>query len=652
VSALVENAATEPTATGRPRFLGSLLRRPVAIATLGFLALLVLACLLAPLIAPYDPREQDLARVLTGPTSHNLLGTDTLGRDVLSRLLHGGVRSMRSVVEGVAVVLAIGVPLGLVAGYAGGWPDRLLSRWAEIVLAIPAIILILVVLAVLPGNEDAAMVTFGILGAPTVLRVVRGSALKVRDELYVTAARTSGLSHKRIVLRHVLPRVTGPIVVQATMFAAYALLFETGIAYLGLTSDPATPTWGGMVGEAANVTQQQPWLLVPPGATIAVTILALGLLGDAVRDAAAMDTASPSRPRRHPRRTPTPSVAGAGDASPAAAREDALLSVRGLSVALVGGDPGDGTLLVDDVSFDVLPCETLGIVGESGCGKSVTALALLRLLPSGLEPLAGSVRWKGRELLTMSDRGFDALRGGSMAYVSQEPQTSLDPAFTVGSQLVEVVRRHERCSRAAAKARALELLRLVELPGPERVARAHAYELSGGMAQRVAMAIALAGRPQLLIADEPTTALDVTVQAEILGLLRRLQEETGMAVLIITHNWGVVADLCDRTLVMYAGQVVEQAQAQPTFELPLHPYTFGLLSSHPALAQEGEPLAAMRGSVPVPGTWPDGCRFAARCRFVTGACMEGPIPLLEVEEGRRSRCIHVAELRAAEEVVA
>jgi peptide/nickel transport system permease protein len=642
VSAFAPTAVVTQERPSEGSLVRTLLRRPVAIATMVFLLFLIVASIAAPLIAPYDPSAQDLTRVLSGPTAHNLLGTDTLGRDVLSRLIHGGRRSLLSIVEGLAVVLALGVPLGLVAGYRGGWIDRILSRVAEIVMAIPGIILVLVVLAVVPHNEDAAMVTFGLLGTPAVLRVVRGASLRIREDLYVTAARVSGLSHLRIVIRHILPRVSGPIIVQASLFAAYALLFETGLAYLGLTADPSAPTWGGMVGEASTVIQQQEWLLVPPGAVIALTILAFGALGDAVRDAAVMDEVASRRKRKGPFASQMPVTAANGEARVSRNRVAALLQVRDLSVGLAGN--GSNTLIVDAVSFDVMPGETLGVVGESGCGKSVMALALLRLLPPELRPVGGHVYCAGREVSRMSERSFDELRGSTFAYVSQEPQSSLDPAFTIGSQLTEVVRHHDRVSRSVAKARALELLSLVELPNPRQVARARAHELSGGMAQRVATALALAGRPKLLFADEPTTALDVTVQAEILSLLRTLQEETGMAILLITHNWGVVADLCDRTVVMYAGQIVEESGVQAMFDQPLHPYTLGLLESHPSLAEIGAPLAAMRGGVPAPGSWPVGCRFAPRCRFATRECIASPIPLLEPEKNRLSRCVRVGQV--------
>jgi len=629
-------------ASSRRSFLRRLLRRPVAVVALAFLLALILVCVAAPLVAPYAPGSQDLADVLSGPTSHHVLGTDSLGRDVLSRLIYGGRRSLLSVAEGLAAVLVLGVPLGLAAGFAGGRADRALSRVSDMVLAIPPIIFVLVVVAVVPGNEDAAMLVFGLLGTPAMLRVVRSATLKVREELYITAARLSGLSSPQIVRRHVLPRISGPVIVQASLFAAYALLFETGLAYLGLTVDPSAPTWGGMVAEASAVIEQQEWLLIPSGTLIALTILAFGLLGDAVRDVAVVADDAPDRVRRPVRFRKAAHVAAGDQAHLPAGRQAALLSVRGLSVSRASRECS--TLIVDSVSFDAYPGETLGLVGESGCGKSVTALALLRLLSAGLSVTGGRAHWSGRDLLRLPDRSFDELRGSALAYISQEPQASLDPTFTIGSQLAEVIRRHDRVPRPAARARARDLLRQVELPDPERTARAYPHELSGGMAQRVAIALALAGRPELLIADEPTTALDVTVQAEILALLRRLQHETGMALLLITHDWGVLADICDRVIVMYAGQIVEQGVAQELFDGPLHPYTLGLLRSHPSLARPGQRLDALPGRVVPPGAWPAGCRFAVRCRFARDACQAGPVGLAEHGDDRLSRCLRVEQV--------
>jgi peptide/nickel transport system permease protein len=635
----VESAASP----SRRSFLARLLHRPLAVGALLFLAALVIACVAAPLIAPYGPGKQDLLNPLAGPSGAHLLGTDSLGRDILSRLLYGGRSSLLAILEAVAVVVLVGLPLGLIAGYAGGWTDRILGRMAEGLMAIPAIILVLVVLAVRPHDETAAMLTFGLLGVPIILRVTRSATLKIREELYITAARVSGLSHPYIVLRHVLPRVRGVVIVQASIFAAYALVFETGIAFLGLTASPTTATWGGMVAEASEVLQQTSWPLIPAGGIIALTILALGLLGDAIRDVAVMDDeppaeASPGGLRRGAEPTPPPlarPVLNGGDSG-------ALLQVRGLTVETAAGTP-----LVDSVDFEVRGGETVGLVGESGCGKSVTAAALLHLLPPEVRATAGAVHWDGEEILGLSDRDFDRLRGSTLAYVSQESQASLDPTFTIGSQIGEVVRSHERISRRAARERVLELLRMVEMPDPEQVARSYAHELSGGMAQRVGLALALAGRPRLLVADEPTTALDVTVQSEILELLRKLQAATGMAILLITHDLGVVADICDRTFVMYAGQIVEGCTTEELFDRPLHPYTVGLLASHPSHAVHGGRLPTLAGQVPPPGSWPSGCRFAERCPYAVEECRAAPIPLEAPAVGRASRCIRIEQVFVA-----
>jgi peptide/nickel transport system permease protein len=244
----------------------------------------------------------------------------------------------------------------------------------------------------------------------------------------------------------------------------------------------------------------------------------------------------------------------------------------------------------------------------------------------------------------MSERRLERLRGKQIALISQEPMASLNPVFRVGWQLAESLRRHQSLSRRAARVEAVELLRRVQLPDPEVVARRYPHELSGGMAQRVAIARALAGKPRLLIADEPTTALDVTVQAEILELLRGLQREHGMAILLITHNWGVVADICDRAVVMYSGQVVERGDLMPIFRNPLHPYTEALLESNPHYVLEEEALPTIPGAVPRPGDWPDGCHFHPRCRYVTSACRAAAIPLVHPVSDRETRCINYNQL--------
>jgi oligopeptide/dipeptide ABC transporter, ATP-binding protein, C-terminal domain len=312
-----------------------------------------------------------------------------------------------------------------------------------------------------------------------------------------------------------------------------------------------------------------------------------------------------------------------------------LLAVRGLTVRF------GPWAVVEDVSFEVAPGEVLAIVGESGCGKSMTALALMRLVP---EPgrLSGQVVFEGRDLLALGERAMRQVRGGRIAMIFQEPMTSLNPVFTVGHQIAEALTWHGAMSAAAARAEAARLLSLVEIPKAAERLSAYPHELSGGMRQRVMIAIALACRPALLIADEPTTALDATVQAQIIDLLRRLRAELGMAVILITHDLGVVSDFADRVAVMYAARIVETAPEEALFAEPRHPYTEGLLASLPRLDTTVERLASIPGQVPPPFALPPGCRFAPRCAYAKAPCAAALPPLLPAGEGRAASCIRLA----------
>jgi peptide/nickel transport system permease protein len=288
----------------------------------------------------------------------------------------------------------------------------------------------------------------------------------------------------------------------------------------------------------------------------------------------------------------------------------------------------------------------VGVVGESGCGKSTAVKAILGLLPVGGRVTAGSVLFDGADLTRLSERALSRVRGAGVALVSQDPLNSLDPAYTIGSQLREVIRRHTTLSRKEAGERALELLRMVRFPDPAVILSRRAHELSGGMAQRVGIALALAAGPKLLIADEPTSALDVTVQAEILALVRDLRQQLDMAVILVTHDWGVLADICDRTLVMYAGEIVESGTVEQVYREPGHPYSGSLLASYPQLVAVGQPLPTIAGKVPEPGQWPSGCHFGPRCSFATEECEQRDVPLIALPGGRTSRCIHTDELLA------
>ncbi len=635
VSALDVSAGASWTSSAG--LLRRLSRRRVAVVAAAYLLIVVGVAVVAPFALPGIDGQLagDLTAAHQGPSLHHLLGTDSVGRDVLERLLVGTRVTMIGVAEALVVVLALGVPLGLVAGYLGGWLDRAVGWLADVAFSIPGIVMVIVVLSVFPGDMLAAMVTLGILAAPGVMRVVRSVTLPVREELFVEAAEIAGLSRMYVVGRHILPRIAGAVIVQASFLASVALAVQTGLSFLKLLAGPPAASWGGMVADGTNLLFVDAWLIWPPGIAIAVTMLAFCLVGDAVRDAATERWSAPShaRPRRRGRPSSPPAT------QPSSARE-ALLSVEGLTVGFVG-DTGT-TRVVTDVSFEVAEGRTVGLVGESGCGKTVTASAILGLLPGTGSIEEGRVRFAGRDLAALSERELRQVRGREIALVSQEPMVSLDPAFKVGRQLQEALRWHLRLSRTEARARAIELLETVRLPAS--VADRYPHELSGGMAQRVAIARALAGDPKLLIADEPTTALDVTVQAEILGLLRELKATRRMSILLVTHDWGVVADVCDEVVVMYAGQVVEHAELLSVFGLPLHPYTKALLASDPHNASSRGLLPTIPGTVPPPSRWPSGCRFHPRCELAVAACRQDEIPLERATPDRQTRCIRHAEL--------
>jgi len=321
----------------------------------------------------------------------------------------------------------------------------------------------------------------------------------------------------------------------------------------------------------------------------------------------------------------------------------ALLEARGLTVDL---DTVRGRVrVVDDLDLTVLRGRTMGLVGESGSGKSISALGIVGLLPPAGQISGGRVVFNGDDLVAMHPRHRARIRGRDIGMIFQEPSRNLDPSFTVGYQIAAVVRRHWGWSRKAAWRRAVEMLDMVGIARAGERAHSHPHQLSGGMCQRVMIAIALVCEPQLLIADEPTTALDVTVQAQILALLGQLQAEMGLGILFITHDLGIVAELCDDVSVMYAGQVVEQAPADEVFARPRHPYTEGLLVSIPDPRRRQDRLRFIPGRVPTVGAWPVGCRFAARCAHATEACVAEPVALGRAgDEGGLSRCIRAAEL--------
>jgi peptide/nickel transport system permease protein len=651
--------AAQAVARARPRpLLRPLLRDPLGAASLAVLAIIVLGCALAPVIAPDPPDASDFLHELSGPTGAHWLGTDELGRDILSRLLYGGQSTLLAAALAAVIAVAVGTALGVAGGYLRGRTDRVLTFWGDLLLTIPVLVVLIVVVSVFPDSLYPAMLPLGLVLSAAPMRVIRSVTLAIREDLYIEAARVSGLSHWQIMRRHVLPRIYGPIVVQATLAASVAVMLASGLAFLGFGVQVPAPSWGTMVAEAASQYQQQPWFLVPTGGIIALTVLSLGLLGDALRDAVTGQWTGQNgrRPAVLRRSGPAGQRDGAEKATQSSSRTDPadtgtapLLAVRDLRIVVPGAD--GGTVLVSGISFDLLPGRTLAIVGESGCGKSVTARALLGVVPPGGRA-DGSIRLQagaervGLELAGARETQWQAVRGRRIAFIGQEPMSGLDPTQTVGAALSEVIRAYSGCGRRQARDRALALLGRVRLDDPARVAKLYPHQISGGMAQRVTIARALAGDPEILVADEPTTALDVTIQADILALLRSLQLTSEIAVLLVTHDWGVVAGLADDVLVMYAGQAVERSAAEEVFGAPRHPYTEALLRSDPHAIAPGRELPVIAGTVPSPGHWPAGCRFAGRCGYVTADCTAAEPALAQAGPGHEARCIH-ADLLAA-----
>jgi peptide/nickel transport system ATP-binding protein/peptide/nickel transport system permease protein len=634
------------------RILPRSARGVVGALSAAWLVLLLLASLTAPLWEPYAVDDQDPAHTLAGPSASHWLGTDELGRDVLTRIAAGSWISVGPALLAVVVAFGIGIPLALVAAEHGRWVERGFSRFAELLLALPSMIILLAFVGAVGVHPWAILTVLGVLLSAPVYRIFLGQAQSLRTRLYVDAARVDGVSSLRVNLRHVLPAMLTTIAVQAAQLFAVSILIEAGLAFMGFGPSVPAPSWGGLIADASQNVYGDPWLMVPTGVVLALTVVAANLLADTVQVGTVgkregQDVPAARRAPRRAVRTPAPGAAPGAAAAPPARDPEALLEVRDLTVSVA-----DGPDLVTDVSFALAPGAVLGLVGESGCGKTMTARALPGLLPEGVAVTGGAVWFAGRDLAGLPEKELRAIRGREIALISQEPMVALDPVFSIGYQLTQPIRRFRsvgghRVGRAEARRIATELLGQVGIVDARRIMRSYPHQLSGGMAQRVCIALALTGSPKLLIADEPTTALDVTVQAEILSLLRSLVMARGLSVIIVSHDLGVVADLCDEVAVMYAGQVVESGTVADVLGRPTHPYTAALLGANPHVA-EGLPvperLPSIPGTVPAPADWPAGCRFSGRCSLATDACAR-PVPVTQAHgTGQHGpgtvRCVH------------
>ncbi|MGW6644464.1 dipeptide/oligopeptide/nickel ABC transporter permease/ATP-binding protein [Streptomyces iakyrus] len=600
-----------------------------------FLAVVVLTALLAPLLAPHDPLDQQPPADGTGhPSAGHWMGQDSLGRDILSRLMYGARWSLAIGLGATGLALVAGALLGAVAATSRKAVDETLMRCLDVVMAFPGIALAAVLVAVFGGGITVLICAIAFLFTPPVARVVRANVLDQYGEDYVTAERVIGARTPHIVLRHVAVNCAAPVLVFCTVQVAEAIVFEASLSFIGAGVRPPDPSWGSVIADGKNMVLTGGWwATVFPGLLMLVTVLSLNVLSEGVSDAWA---APPAREVDVPEdddrlEAPEPGsgevvrLPGLGEAARrlrARARHvprdgQPVLAVENLAIGFDGRH--GGVDVVDGISFEVHPGEVLGLVGESGCGKSLTALAVMGLQPKGAR-VRGQVRFRQRDLLAEPMRVRRGLLGHEMAMIYQDALSSLNPAMTIRAQLKQVVRRGGR--RAPA-----ELLTMVGLD-PERTLRSYPHELSGGQRQRVLIAMALSRDPKLIVADEPTTALDVTVQAQVVELLLRLREELGFALILVSHDLALVADVTDRVVVMYGGQIVETGVTADVVEAPAHHYTRGLLGSVLSLESAQERMTQIRGVVPSPADFPAGCRFAGRCPLATGTCRTTPPGLL------------------------
>jgi len=618
----------------RPGFWVRFLHQRWAIAGLVFLLIVIVAAIFAPLIAPQPPDATDINAVNAGPSLAHWLGTDDLGRDILSRLIWGARISLRASFEIVGLAAIIAIPLGLVAGFFRGAVDSVIMRTMDALFSFPPLIMALTVAALLGADVNDAAIAIAIVFVPSFVRLLRGEVIAVREEAYIESARSLGASSKRLLGRHVVPNVASPIIIQLALALGFALLIEAGLSFLGIGEQPPTPSWGGMLQEGFQFINSSPWAVIFPGIAIMLTVLAFNLVADGLRDALGRERPAGSSPvagERERRRNPLARFGPTREPQaeiPATQPDPALLDVRDLRIEFLTRQRW--LPVMEGADFTVQRGRTLGLVGESGSGKTVSALAVMGLLPAKVSRVAGSILFEGRDLTTLSPAGLRKLRGNDIAMIFQEPMTSLNPAYTVGNQIAEQVRAHRDVTRAEARKLAVDMLDRVEISNAAERAQDYPHAFSGGMRQRVMIAMALSCSPKLLIADEPTTALDVTTQSQIIALLHSLQREEDMAMIFVTHDLGVIADVADDVVVMYAGQIVEHATAVDLFGLPRHPYTEALLDSIPQLTPKGDPLHAIPGMVPRADQFPVGCRFAPRCTYVQDACTAGPVMLREL----------------------
>ncbi len=543
-------SSAQPTSADGER---RLLRGAAIVAVIGLIVF-------APALPLIDPNLTALDQRLLPPgTPGHVLGTDQLGRDMLSRLVFATRLSLGIGVIGVGVAAGIGTTLGVVAAYYGKFVDFLLMRSVDVVLSFPYLLLALGIVAVLGPSLTHAMVAIAIVNVPFFARSMRGAALSVTAEEYVTAARALGAGNFRILTQHLLPALRAPLSAAAATSAGWMVVETAGLSFLGLGAQPPTADLGTMVGQTRHLLVSSPHAVLLPAACLSAVVIALNLLSDPraksvaqVRPTKDVDAEAAPPPPKQP--------------EPA----DPLLRVEGLTLTI------RDQILLRGIELSVAAGRALGIAGPSGSGKSLTLLSVLGLLPPGMHVQGGAMTFAGNTMQPNSSEQA-ALLGKHIGYVPQNPQSSLHPLFRIGDQITEAILLHQPQSRSDAAQKAEALLREVRVADPAARLRAFPHELSGGMRQRVALAVALANDPDLLLLDEPTTALDATTQASLLALLSDRIRARSLAVVFVSHDLGVLAEICDDVMIMNDGQAIEYGPTQRIFAAPTHEVTSALV---------------------------------------------------------------------------
>ena len=595
------------------------------------LVAVVLISILAPIIAPYDPYAIGMAR--QAPDAAHIFGTDDKGRDILSRILYGGRISLVIGSGSVLFALVLGSIVGALAAVSRKAVSEVIMRILDIIMSVPGIALAAVLVTILGNSVPAIIFSIGFMYTPQIARIVRANIVSEYGEDYVRAVIVSGARAPWILMKHVLRNCAAPIMVFTVTLVADAIIFEASLTFLSAGIAEPTPTWGNILADArAGVLSGRWWQALYPGIAIMLTCLALNILSEGITDAMAaapsapVDTENSESRREADLLVADPVRAYKEQAESLAARLSALrevelartdrrvpdysveplLQVKNLSI----GFPRHGDVnVVDNVSFDVRPGQCMALVGESGCGKSITTKTIMNLLPDTAR-IQGEVLYKGQDLLKLSPEEHRKLLGTEIAMVYQDSLSALNPSMLISAQMKQLT------SRGGTRS-AEELLELVGLD-PKRTLESYPHELSGGQCQRVIIAMALTRDPSLVICDEPTTALDVTVQKQVIKLLNDLQKKLGFAMIFVSHDLALVAEVASEITVMYAGQVVESAPTKELLTNPIHEYTQGLLGSVLSIeAHDGSRLHQVPGSVPSPADFPKGDRFAPRSSHPT-----------------------------------